>query len=301
MKIKKTHIIGIAAGLIIIAVSLGFYFLAEEKPTNLIYFLFGSGFLIIILPFVIESVLETKIERNKDEMFLEFARALVESVESGTPISKSIINLRGKSFGSLSPHVEKLANQIEIGIPIKDAFETFAYDTKSKTIIRAITLIREAEKTGGNISTILESVANSVSEIEKLKAERRAAIASIVVEGYIIFFIFIIIMIVMEIKILPMTGGIMSASSGGVDFLGGAGGEIGFEGGAGDAAKKATDFSFAFLSLLIAQGFFAGIVIGKLAEGKIKSGIKHSFIMVAMALLISTGAKLLLGSGAAAV
>ena len=93
----------------------------------------------------------------------------------------------------------------------------------------------------------------------------------------------------------------MSASSGGVDFLGGAGGEIGFEGGAGDAAKKATDFSFAFLSLLIAQGFFAGIVIGKLAEGKIKSGIKHSFIMVAMALLISTGAKLLLGSGAAAV
>jgi flagellar protein FlaJ len=303
MKIKKSHIIGIAAGLIIIAVSLGFYFLAEERPTNLIYFLFGSGFLIMVLPFVIESVLETKIEREKDEMFLEFARALVESVESGTPISKSIINLKSKSFGSLSPHVEKLANQIELGIPIKDAFETFAYDTKSKTIIRAITLIREAEKTGGNISVILESVANSVSEIEKLKAERRSAIASIVVEGYIIFFIFIIIMIVMEIKILPMTGGIMSVSSGATDFLSGAGESViggGAGAGTGSTGTTAADFSFAFLSLLIAQGFFAGIVIGKLAEGRIKSGIKHSFIMVSMALLISTGAKLILGTGAAA-
>src|SRR3989344_2366026 len=199
MKINKGMILGLGIGILTSMLSFIFMLVPEFENLNLFYFLLGMGLLIMLLPFVISSIIESRTTREKDEMFLEFARALVESVESGTPISKSIINLRGKSFGSLSPHVEKLANQIEIGI--KDAFETFAYDTKSKTIIRAITLIREAEKTGGNISTILESVANSVSEIEKLKAERRAAISAIVVEGYIIFFVFIVIMIVMEVQI----------------------------------------------------------------------------------------------------
>ena len=49
-----------------------------------------------------------------------------------------------------------------------------------------------------------------------------------------------------------------------------------------------------FLVLLIVQGLFTGLVIGKLAEGKIKSGIKHSLIMIALAYLITTGIKVLL-------
>jgi hypothetical protein len=35
-----------------------------------------------------------------------------------------------------------------------------------------------------------------------------------------------------------------------------------------------------FLYLLVAQGFFAGLVIGKLGEGSIKAGVKHSFILM---------------------
>ena len=54
------------------------------------------------------------------------------------------------------------------------------------------------------------------------------------------------------------------------------------------------DFSFAFLALLIIQGLFAGLVIGKLSEGNVKAGIKHSFIMIAMAVLISTGSRLII-------
>ncbi len=289
MELKKEILFGIVGGILIIGLSLVFYLIPEIKNTNIFYFLFGVGILIIFLPFVINSILQSKEEKEKDEMFLEFARSLVESVDSGTPISKSIVNMKAKNFGSLSPHIEKLANQIELGIPVKEALETFAYDTNSRTIIRAITLIREAEKTGGNINTILESVASSVSEIEKLKSERRAAISSIVVEGYIIFFIFIIIMIVMEIQILPMTANI-SGLSGSSAAIPGAPGGIGLGGGGVNPAE----FSFAFLALLVTQGLFAGLVIGKLAEGSVKYGIKHSFIMVAMAVLISTGAKIIL-------
>ena len=58
-------------------------------------------------------------------MFLEFSRDLVEGVKTGTPISKSVINIRNKNYGSLNPYIDKLANQISLGIPIKDALDNF--------------------------------------------------------------------------------------------------------------------------------------------------------------------------------
>jgi hypothetical protein len=45
----------------------------------------------------------------------------------------------------------------------------------------------------------------------------------------------------------------------------------------------------------LSQGFFAGLVIGKISEGSIKSGLKHSLALVAMALIISTGARAFFG------
>jgi len=217
-------------------------------------------------------------------MFLEFSRNLAESVKAGTSISKSIVNVKSKYYGSLTPHIQKLANQISIGIPVKYALNTFADDVNSKTVKRAITLISEADKAGGKIERILDSVANSVAEIEKLKKERMAAIYGLVVQGYIIFLIFIVIMLVLEFKILPMTS----------EF-----GELGtdsalFGTGIGTSSFNVEELSKPFLYLLLVQGLFAGLVIGKLAEGSIKSGIKHSFIMMVLVLLITTGARIFL-------
>ena len=59
--------------------------------------------------------------------------------------------------------------------------------------------------------------------------------------------------------------------------------------------KELEEMARSFLYLLITQGFFAGLVIGKISEGNVRSGLKHSFVLVALALLISTGANVFLG------
>ena len=150
------------------------------------------------------------------------------------------------------------------------------------------------------IKHLLESVAKSVLETEKLKAERRAAISSMVMEGYIIFLIFIIIMIVVEVQIIPITSGIVGTPLGtDTSFTENTGDTLTSETGSqttgsGTSNTTSNEFGQAFLALLITQGLFAGLIIGKISEGDIKAGIKHSFIMVAMAVLISTGSKLIL-------
>lgn len=293
MALEKSHIIGlISATVIIIISSVLLYLQVPFFDSRTFYFVVGIAVIIAGLPFFSSLLLEARRERSVDSMFLEFSRDLVEGVRSGTPISKSILNLREKDYGSLNPYVVKLANQIGLGIPVKDALETFSRDINSPVISRAVSLIREAEIAGGKIEAILESVAFSISQIEKLKKERMAAVYSLTVQGYIIFFIFIVIMLVLEFKIVPIMSNLGTISSGSTLDFGAASSVIG-----GASGASVLDFSTPFLLLLLTQGFFAGLVIGKISEGSVKAGLRHSFILVAISWIMSKGADLLFLKG----
>lgn len=286
MKIKKVAIVGLMSAIVIAVVDLIFF-----SGDKIFMFLLGIAFAIGIAPFVLDLLRAGKEEDEVSTMFLELSRNLAESVVTGTPISKSLINMSRKNYGVLNPHIQKMANQIGLGIPVNVALQTFADDIGNPVVKRAVALIREAEKAGGEIDSILESVANSIAEVEKLKKERRAAMFNLIVQGYIIFFIFIGIMLVMEFKILPLTYG--AGSSG---IFGGDISSAGIASSSGAGALTPAEISRMFLYLLLTQGFFVGLVIGKLSEGSVKSGIKHSFILTIAAFLISTGVRVLLGS-----
>jgi len=276
MEIKAFQWVGIFLGLIVAGIAFLFW------GGSGFFFLVGIGVLIAAFPFIIRVIQETSVANEKEEMFLEFTRSLVESVNTGTPISKSILNVQDRPFGVLTEHVKKLANQIKLGIPLNKALTTFSKDINNKTIARALTLIGQAERAGGDIGVILESVAEAVSMSEKLKKERKAAISTLVVQGYIIFIVFIVIILVMQFKILPMIAGIADV-----------GGAIGLEGG---QAINQAEISNAFLYLLLIQGFFSGLTIGKLSENNIKSGIKHSFALMFLSFIVSAGANFLFGA-----
>jgi len=286
MEIKKNYIIGGVAALLTIGVDVGFFF----SSGALFYFILGIGEAFGALPIVIEMAGQNKKEQDVNEMFLEFSRNLAESVNTGTPISKSIINMSKKNYGPLTPYIQKLANQIMIGIPVSKAMRTFADDVGNPVVKRAVALISEAEKAGGEIDYILESVANSISEVEKLKKERKAAISTLVVQGYIIFFIFLGIMLVMQYKILPLTKDLGGFQMGGnLDNLNS------MTTSTAASTASTSDMTKPFLYLLLTQGLFTGLTIGKLTEGKITAGIKHSFIMVLTAFLVSTGVSIFAG------
>lgn len=277
MEIKKQHKIGIASGILIIAGA----FLFRGGP--IFSLIFGIGIIIGVLPFIFSTITETKIAREKEEMFLEFARNLVESVKMGTSISKSVIILKNRNYEVLNKHVQKLANQISMGITINSAMHTFARDINNKKISKAITLIRQAERAGGDIGKILESVAEAVNMTDKLKKERKSAISSLIAQSYIIFFVFIVIVLVMQFQILPLVSNLAGDVS------------------VGDTAVSTTgvdnrEIADSFLDLLLVQGLFSGLIIGKLAEENIKSGVKHSFILMISAFLISTITNALFGA-----
>ena len=280
MASAKIKVITIITGLIIIALDFVLF-----SNTKIFWFLMGLAVIIALLPFLIIFITETGREKEKEEKFLEFARNLTESVRAGTPISKSIINISGKEYGSLTEHVRKLANQVSLAIPVRQALRTFSRDINNKVVSRSVELIIEAEAGGGEIGTVLDAVVRSVAEIEDLKKERSARVYSMVVQGYVIFFIFIAIMLFVELKFMPLIVGALSGTSIG------AGTELGF--GFGQSVSAAV-IERSFFILLLVQALFSGLVIGKLSEGSIRYGIKHSAILLIVTYLIVTAARALL-------
>jgi len=272
---KKTKIMGAVVGIVLALLDIIFL----RSRIDLMYFILILIVLGVILPYVIVVALESNKQKDKESRFLEFVRDLVENVKSGTPINKAIGNLRNRNYGALSPHVQKLANQLDLGLPLTTGLINFASDTRSKVISRSVSLISEAERSGGEIEGILTSVANSVSQIEQLKKEQRSAVYSLVVQGYIIFMVFIIIVLVLQYYLLPMTEGLGGIGDLNMDIK----------------INSDDNMGQSLFYLLIVQSFFAGIVIGKISEGSLKDGIWHSFILVGLTLIISLGTKAIVG------
>ncbi len=283
IKIKQRHVIGMAAGLVILILDFLLFYSDNSrffKPVIAIAII-AAG-----IQFFLDFLNENKRQKEIEAKFLEFVRALVETVRSGIPIPKAIIHISKADYGSLSRYVRKLAYQMEWGVPLREALSIFSKDTKNPIIIRSISIVIEAERSGGNIDEVLQAVTKSVLQIKQIKEERRANTYTQMVQGYFIYFIFIIIMLVMQTYLLPQLSEISSVVGGGF------GGD--FEGYSQSLTNDTTaaagllDFRAIFLGLVLIQGFFAGVMIGKFAEGELKMGLKHSAILMILGYLIIT-------------
>lgn len=278
-KFKSRYFVGIFIALIIIGISFYVthflhYFERWFWASVVIALVFGS------LQIWADFARELKRQKQIELQFLEFTRSLVESVKGGISVPNAIRHVSTKDFGALTPYVKKLANQMEWGIPVHRALVTFAKDTENDVIKRAISIIIEADESGGDIEDILDSVTGSVANVKKMKEERKASVYSQVLQGYIVFFVFIAIMLVLQLWLFPKLGGMSETLKGSVGMLGG-------------LVGKGTQMNLdtIFFSLIMIQGFFAGVMIGKFSEGTIKQGLIHSAVLMTSAALIITTAK----------
>ena len=241
-------------------------------------------------------------QKELEEKFPEFVRNLVGSVKSGMPMSQAIVHVSKNDYGSLTHHVRKLANQIEWAIPLHRALTTFANETRNRIIRRAVSTVIEAEQSGGDIEEVLESITNSLVEIKKIKEQRRASIQTQITQGYILFFVFLAVIVVIQNVLMPYISSInvtpiqqteeTIATLTTNPFPGiNAKVEISY-----DSPERFiitmsdwfTSLNGVFLMLSLIQGFFAGIVLGKMAEGDLMSGLKHSIILMTIAVLVIT-------------
>jgi archaeal flagellar protein FlaJ len=283
LEVKNKHIASmIAGGLIIVVSAIFFWGKWYLNPLIVIGLMLGAAF------FITDTLNESKRQKELELKFLEFVRSLVESVRSGISVPQAITHVAKEDYGALTPYVRKLSSQIGLGFPLHAAFTNFAKDTKNEVVTRSVSIVIQAEKSGGDMASVLEAVTKSVYEIKKVKEEQKSNSYSQTIQGYVIFFVFLMIMIVMQVYLLPKLGDI------GGELGGGLGGGMASNVASAAVADKA-DLSGILLATIVIQGLFAGLMLGKFADDDFKLGIKHSIILCVGGYLIMSTAMGLFG------
>lgn len=243
------------------------------KDTPNIFFAINviAGFM-LIFPIVIVKYTEYKKKKEIEEMFPVFLRDFVEAVRGGLVIPQAFKSVSRNDYRALSPYVKKISEQLDWGISVDKVLPKFAREVKSELIGRVVSSVIESHRFGGNLADTFEALANTATEIKRLRAERRTYLQSQLITGYIIFFVFLGVMIALEKFLVP---GLAKTS---------------LPGGVGEAMQEKVleEYKAVFRNLILIQGFFAGLSVGKMAEGAMVAGLKHSMFMMLVGVLVFT-------------
>ena len=267
-----------------------YYILPLEQP--LVYSIVNIfAVIVLVTPPTIVRYANYNNLKTIEERFPDFLRDIVEGLRGGMSLPLAIKYTSKNNYGALTPKINLLISQLSWGVPFEKAINNFASTLGSKTITRAVRTIIEAHRSGGNIADVIDAVGNSTVELEKIKRERTSRISSQMMQGYIIYFVFLGVMVGIQKFLLPSFSGSAGASTGAL-VSGAVGGDADITsimlGSSGSTAINMEDYEKMFTHLAVIQGFFSGIVIGKLAEGSVDAGLKHAIIMVIVGYTIMT-------------
>lgn len=207
-----------------------------------------------------------KYKENKEieQRFPDFLRDVAQNIKTGMTLTQAIMATKDTYYGALSPYIKKIVTKIDWSIPFDQVLKEFSSQT-TPLIKKTVSTIVETYSGGGDITQILDATGKTIKEINKIRRERFSAIYNQMIEGYIIFFIFIGTLIILQKYLVPSMFAFSSPELGMSSMEG--------------TAKTYSDI---FQWLILIEGFFSGLVIGKMAEGSLLSGLKHSFLLIAI-------------------
>ncbi|MEM5773142.1 MAG: type II secretion system F family protein [Candidatus Aenigmatarchaeota archaeon] len=268
MKMEKKFLLLVILNVFIVVGILTINFLFLREIPNIFSTINIFAGIMLILPVVLLRYLEYRKLKIIEAFFPAFLRDFIELMRGGMTIEQAMKNLKKNDYKELSPYVKRMAAQLDWGIPVEKVLMSFANSTRSPMIKRTIGSVIESHRFGGNLTDTLEALSNASVEVERLKAERSMYLYSQITTGYIIFFVFLGVMIAMGKFLIPSLTGISIE-------------------GMGQTQQDLTgEYRNLFMNLIVLQGAFAGLAVGKMAEGKLISGVKHSLAMVVVGLIV---------------
>lgn len=261
--------------------------------------------LVLIGPQIFFRHQKHKYMKEMETKFPTFLNDVVESIRSGMPFHQAVILNSNIDYGKLSVHVKKMAHQLSWAIPFDKVITYFAERVKqSKKLSSGLKTIRESFRSGGDVISTLESVADSMRMVEEAEKERKSLLSQYVILMYAISFMFVGIVVAINKLMIPIFQVATESQAGAFSALGGMGLGLsnpcsqtfgfgymvcqGFDvisnalglGNVFDEKNIGAYYVSLFFLMSVIVSFCSGIVAGQISENSIVAGIKHSIIMI---------------------
>jgi flagellar protein FlaJ len=227
--------------------------------------------LVAIIPLALLDFREERRVLNLEEALPNFFRDLAGMNDSGMTLPNAVHLVAGSEYGTLTPHIRKLDNEMSWGVGFVEALGHFGRTLGTKLADRSVDLIAKASKAGGDVSEVLRAAARDTFEVVNLAQERRNNMLIymvIVLVSFAVFLFVIAILVSSFLSTMATAGAAASASGAGGQFI-------------GNIDVPAYKRLFSHGAMI--QGFFSGLMAGQMGEGRALAGLKYSALMLIIA------------------
>jgi flagellar protein FlaJ len=229
--------------------------------------------LIAIVPLAVLDLREQLRVMSLENALPNFFRDLAGMNDSGMTLPNAVHLVASAEYGTLTPHIRKLDNEMSWGVGFVEALYHFGKSLGTNLSDRSVDLIAKASRAGGDVSEVLRAAAKDTFEVVNLQTERFNNMIVYVIIVLVAFavFLFVIAILVSSFLTTMAEAGLKATTSGATGF-----------GGIIDLFLYKRLFSHAAML----QGFFSGLVAGQMGEGRFVAGLKYSVVMLLIAWIV---------------
>jgi flagellar protein FlaJ len=217
------------------------------------------------LPIAFQYYKIARVNYNAEDAIPNFIREVTESQKIGLSPEKSIIQAtKRKDYGEFSQFLDLVRSQIEWGTPLRRTFENIRQKIRSWFVTVNFAMMIETIEIGGNSAQALDILSEYSEKEHEIQINRRALL-----RPYIILAFIWSILIAVTTTIVALTTYLMSTVvSSSLSPIA-----------IGSMQAQMSVFSVG----IIIQCWISGFFIGKISEGNLAAGFKHSAMLAVTA------------------
>jgi flagellar protein FlaJ len=217
------------------------------------------GLLAVISPIALLNYIDYRWRKAVDEHLPDLFRSIVQAQEIGMTLPKALEEAAERDYGPLTPELKKMTVQISWGASFEEALLAFGRRVGTVLTQRTVPMIIEAGRSGGRVEKVFDPMGKFIQTTILLEKERKTQTRPYVAIIYVALFVFLFTIVILFKTFFTNVEGVALFSM---------------------PTSSPADLKRLFLHLTLVQGFFSGLVAGKMGEGSISAGLKHSLIMM---------------------
>ena len=235
----------------------------------LAYFMFGGkqafdefiffAVMIAVFPPTVLNYVDYRWRKAVNEHLPDLFRSIVQAQETGMTLPQALEEASKRDYGPLTTELKKMNAQISWGRTFEEALVSFEKRVNTVLIQRTAPMIIEAIHSGGHVERVFDPMGKFIQSTLLLDKERRNQTRPYTAIIYVAFFVFLFTIILLFKSFFT---GMEDISTLGTPIM---------------SLEQMQRLLFHMTAI---QGFFGGLVAGKMGEGTINVGLKHSLVLM---------------------
>jgi flagellar protein FlaJ len=221
------------------------------------YFLLAV--VITVFPPAVLDYVDYRWKRSVDRHLPDLFRSIVQAQKSGMTLPQALEEASKRNYGAMTKELQKMVTQMSWGISFEEALKSMGKRVDTELMRQTIPLILQAQESGGEVERVFEPLEHFVQTILTFDEERKTQTRPYIIIIYVAFFVFLFTIIMLFKSFFV---GSFEFDLNQFDIM------------QPDEARRL------FFHMSAIQAFFGGLVAGKMGEGTVGGGLKHSVVML---------------------